>query len=40
MGVVTPDVVKQVASLARLRLEGKDLERLAAQLDEILETER
>ena len=37
MGIVTPDVVKQVAFLARLRLEGKDLERLAAQLDEILE---
>ncbi len=36
MAVVTPDVVKQVAFLARLRLEGEALTRLAAQLDEIL----
>ena len=37
MSVVTPDVVKHVARLARLRLEGKALEQLAAQLDEILQ---
>ena len=37
MGIVTPDVVKQVARLARLRLEGPALAQLAAQLDEILE---
>jgi len=37
MAVVTPDIVKQVAMLARLRLEGKALTQLAAQLDEILE---
>ena len=37
MGVVTPEVVKQIAYLARLRLEGKSLARLASQLDEILE---
>ena len=36
MSVVTPDVVKQVALLARLRLEGPELTKLAAQLDEIL----
>ena len=34
--VVTPEVVKHVALLARLRLEGEALARLAAQLDEIL----
>ena len=37
MSVVTPEVVKQVASLARLRLEGTALTQLAAQLDEILQ---
>ena len=37
MGVVTPDIVKQVAHLARLRLEGPALSQLAAQLDEILQ---
>ena len=37
MAVVTPDVVKQVAMLARLRLEGKALTQIAAQLDEILQ---
>ena len=37
MGVVTPEVVRQVASLARLRLEGQALTQLAAQLDEILQ---
>ena len=37
MAVVTPEVVKQVAMLARLRLEGKALTQLAAQLDEILQ---
>jgi aspartyl-tRNA(Asn)/glutamyl-tRNA(Gln) amidotransferase subunit C len=36
MSVVTPDVVKQVAFLARLRLEGPALAQIAAQLDEIL----
>ena len=37
MGVVTPEVITQVASLARLRLEGPALRQLAAQLDEILQ---
>ena len=37
MGVVTPDVVKQVARLARLRLEGPALAQIAVQLDEILQ---
>ena len=37
MSVVTPDIVKQVAILARLRLEGQALEQLASQLDEILQ---
>jgi len=37
MSLVTTDVVKEVALLARLQLEGKDLERMAAQLDQILE---
>ena len=37
MAVVTPDIVKQVAMLARLRLEGKALTQLAAQLNEILQ---
>ena len=37
MAVVTPEVVKQVAMLARLRLEGKALTQIAAQLDEILQ---
>ena len=37
MGVVTPDIVKQVAALARLRLEGQTLSQIAAQLDEILQ---
>ena len=37
MAVVTPDVVRQVAVLARLRLEGEALTQLAAQLDEILQ---
>ena len=37
MAVVTPEVVKQVARLARLRLEGKALTQIAAQLDEILQ---
>ena len=36
MAVVTPEIVKQVAMLARLRLEGKTLTHIAAQLDEIL----
>jgi aspartyl-tRNA(Asn)/glutamyl-tRNA(Gln) amidotransferase subunit C len=36
MSVVTPDVIKQVALLSRLRLEGDALKTLAAQLDEIL----
>ena len=37
MAVVTPEIVKQVAMLARLRLEGKTLTHIAAQLDEILQ---
>ena len=37
MAVVTPEVVKQVAYLARLRLEGASLTQLAGQLDQILE---
>ncbi len=37
MGIVTPDVVTQVARLARLRLEGPALAQIAAQLDEILQ---
>ena len=37
MSVVTPEIVKHVALLARLRLEGEALARTAAQLDEILE---
>jgi len=37
MAVVTPEIVKQVALLARLRLEGQALTQLAAQLDEILQ---
>ena len=37
MGIVTPDVVTQVALLARLRLEGASLTQLAAQLDHILQ---
>ncbi len=36
MSVVTPDIVRRVAQLARLRLEGKSLDQLAAQLDDIL----
>ena len=36
MSVVTPEVVTQVARLARLRLEGDALSRFASQLDEIL----
>ena len=37
MAVINQDVVKHVARLARLRLDGKALEQLAAQLDEILQ---
>ena len=37
MAVVTPDIVKQVALLARVRLEGEALTTTAAQLDEILQ---
>ncbi len=37
MAVVTPDILRQVASLARLRLEGPALAQFAAQLDEILQ---
>lgn len=36
MSVVTPEIVKQVALLARLRLEGEALTQTAAQLDHIL----
>ena len=37
MGVVTPEIVQQVATLARLRLEGRALTQIASQLDEILQ---
>jgi aspartyl-tRNA(Asn)/glutamyl-tRNA(Gln) amidotransferase subunit C len=37
MAVVTPDLVKHIARLARLRLEGPALTQIAAQLDEILQ---
>lgn len=37
MGVVTPEIVRQIAHLARMRVEGEALAQLAAQLDEILE---
>ena len=37
MAVVTPEIISQVALLARLRLEGQALAQLAAQLDEILQ---
>lgn len=37
MSAITPDIVKQVALLARLRLDGEDLARVTAQLDGILE---
>ena len=37
MAAITPDIVKQVALLARLRLEGAALAQTATQLDEILE---
>ena len=37
MGAITPDVIEQVAVLARLRLEGPALAQLAGQLDEILQ---
>ncbi|MBI4340840.1 MAG: Asp-tRNA(Asn)/Glu-tRNA(Gln) amidotransferase subunit GatC [Candidatus Omnitrophica bacterium] len=36
MSAITPEIVKQVALLARLKLEGKALSQTAAQLDEIL----
>ena len=36
MSAITPELVKQVALLARLKLEGDALSRTAAQLDEIL----
>ena len=37
MSVISPDVVKRVALLARLRLEGQELAELAAHIDRILE---
>ena len=37
MAVITSDIVRQVAYLARLRLEGPELSQVAAQLDEILQ---
>jgi len=37
MAVVTPEIITQVALLARLRLEGQALAQLAAQLDEIVQ---
>lgn len=36
MSVVTPEIVKQVAKLARLQLDGQALAQTALQLDEIL----
>lgn len=36
MTAITPEIVMRVAHLARLRLEGESLQRLAGQLDEIL----
>ena len=36
MAVVSPDIVKQVAKLARLRLEGEALTHIAGQIDDIL----
>ena len=36
MSVVNAEIVKQVAQLARLHLEGEALEQTAKQLDEIL----
>ena len=36
MSLVTPDIIKHVAQLARLRLEGEALERFAGQVNEIL----
>lgn len=36
MSVVNPEIIKQVALLARLSLEGDALKQLATQLDEIL----
>ncbi|MBI2174581.1 MAG: Asp-tRNA(Asn)/Glu-tRNA(Gln) amidotransferase subunit GatC [Candidatus Omnitrophica bacterium] len=37
MTIVTAEIVRQVARLARLRLEGKELDHLARQINEILE---
>ena len=37
MGIITQDVVKQVARLARLRLDGRELAGFVTELDEILE---
>ena len=36
MSIVTPEVVQQVAQLARIRVEGNELAHLASQLDQIL----
>ena len=40
MSAITPEIVQQVALLARLRLDGEALARVTAQLDEILEYAR
>ena len=37
MAVVTPEIIQQVALLARLRLDSQELAILATQLDEILQ---
>ncbi len=37
MGIITSDIVKNVALLARLRLEGDELTQFATQLDAILQ---
>ena len=36
MSEITPDIIKQVALLARLHLEGQTLAQLSEQLDEIV----
>ena len=37
MGIITSDIVKKVALLARVRLEGDELTQIATQLDAILQ---
>ena len=40
MSAITPEIIQQVALLARLRLEGEALAKITAQLNEILEYAR